>query len=455
MKKIILSAAILSMSLAFAQEKEVKAASDAIAAKDMKTAQAQIAAAESKMNGNVAMLEPEYQEQYYFAKGALSLQSGNTNDAAMMIAKIAEMGKSKIYSGKNSNKEKVYFIGKAAADASGITGLKEESYQPKTLESIKQFVSPMLQAASKQAVDAYNAKNYQVAGGKFKEVYYLLKAIGQDNAQYLYNAAISYGLAKDMTNANQLFTELLDSGYTGVETTYTAKSKDGTVAPYEKSMWDLLKKDPTYTDFKTETSKSIESDIYEAAVRLQIEDGKYDQALVTLNKGLKKFPNNLFLLEQKGIVYSKTGKTSEYVENQKGVLANNPKDPVAWFNLGVMQSKDPALKEEAKTSYLKAIELNPSLKNVYENLTYLELGDDEKAIEDYKALKKEGKIEAANDVLKKRKERFAKSLPFAEKWYLESPDNVQAVSLLKSFYQNAGNDAKYKEFKAKEDAMKK
>lgn len=456
MKKIILSVAILSMSLAFAQEKEVKAASEALVSKDMKTTKMQIQAADAKLNGNIYLLEPEYQEQYFLAKGVLLLQEGKSSEAVMMIAKIAEMGKSKIYSGKNSNKDKVYFIGKAAADASGISGLKEESYQPKSTETIKQFVNPMLQSANKEAVDAYNSQNYQLAGAKFKDVYYLLKAVGQDNGQYLYNAALSYGLAKDMTNANELFMQLIDSGYNGVETTYTAKNKTtGVVSQFDKTMWELSKKDPNYSEFKAETSKNIESDFYDAAVRLQVEDKKYDQALSTINKGLKKFPTNLYLLEQRGIVYNKTGKTSEYVDNLKGVLSNNPKDAVSWYNLGVMQSKEPAMVEEAKTAFMKAVELDPTMKNAYSNLTYLELGDDVKAIEEYKALKKQGNMDAANEILKKRKERFAKALPFAEKWYQADPTSVEAVSLLKSFYQTVGNDAKFKEFKAKEDAMSK
>ena len=456
MKKIILSVAILSLSFANAQDKEVKAAFAAAEVNNMNTVSEQISAADSKMNGNIALLEPELQEQYYYAKGVMLVKSGKTMEGAEVLAKITDLGKNKIFSGKNANKEKVYYVGKAAADASGISNLKEEKYQPTTANKLAQIINPILQKASQAGVDAYKAEKFTLAGDKFKEVYFLLKAAGQDNEQYLYNAALSYGLGKDMKNANEIFTKLIETGYTGEETTYTAKNKStGEIATFDKNMWELSKKDPNYSDFKSETSKSIESDIYDATVRVQIEDKKYDQALATIEKGLKKFPENLYLLEQRGVVYNKTGKTSEFIATLKKQVETNPKDATSWYNLGVMYSKDEAAKADAKAAYLKAIEIDPSLKNAYANLTSLELGDDTKAIDDYEALKKEGKMEEANNILKKRRERFASALPYAEMWYKADPKNAAVISLLKSFYRSGNNDAKFQEFKAKEEALSK
>ena len=54
-----------------------------------------------------------------------------------------------------------------------------------------------------------------------------------------------------------------------------------------------------------------------------------------------------------------------------------------------------------------------------------------------------------------RRARFAKALPYAEKWYAAEPNNIDAVSLLKGLYQTARNEAKFQEFKAKEAAMQK
>lgn len=453
MKKIILSVAILSLSFANAQDKEVKAAFTAVEAGDMSTATSQISAAESKLNGKTFLLEPTLQEQYLYTKGMMLLTSGKTTEGAAYLAKITDLGKNKIYSGKDASKNKVYYVGKAAADASGISGLKEENYQPKLLEAIKKLVNPMLQASNKEAVEAYNLKNYKVAGAKFKEVYNLLQSTGQDDAQYLYNSAISYGLAKDLTNANEIFTQLINSGYTGVSTTYTAKNKKtGEISNFEKSIWELSKKGADFIDFKTETSKSVESEIYEAAVRIQIEDKKYDQALTTIEKGLKKFPKNLYLMEQKGKVYYETGKTEEYVLTLRDQLSKNPNDATSWYNLGVLLSSNPASFDESKSAFLKAVELNPTMANAYQNLTFLHIGDDTKAIADFEALKKEERMDEANEILKKRKQRFINAVPYAEKWYELESGNRAAIIMLKNLYQAAGNEVKYKEFKAKEAA---
>jgi hypothetical protein len=126
------------------------------------------------------------------------LKNGKSLEGAEYLSKINDLGKNKIYVGKNANKDKVYFVGKSAADASGISSLKEDSYQPTTSGKLGQLINPILQKVSKDGLAAYNDKNYSVAGDKFTEVYYLLKATGQDNPQYLYNAALSYAFGKEM-----------------------------------------------------------------------------------------------------------------------------------------------------------------------------------------------------------------------------------------------------------------
>jgi hypothetical protein len=84
--------------------------------------------------------------------------------------------------------------------------------------------------------------------------------------------------------------ELVNSGYTGVETNYVAKNKEGKVENFDKNTWEMLKKSSDYSDFKTETTKSIEPEIYEETARLLIESGKNDEAIALIEKGMKKIP---------------------------------------------------------------------------------------------------------------------------------------------------------------------
>lgn len=457
MKKIILSLAVIATTFAFGQKKEIAAAFKAIESGNTSEANSLISAAESALGNKTYLLSPEILEQYYYVKGLSLLKSGKTAEGAAYLAKISDLGKNTIYTGKDSSKEKVYFVGKAAADASGISGLKEEKYAPTTVAKLSEALNPTIQAANKEAIDAYNAKNYAVAAPKFKEVYELLKAAGQDNKQYLYYAGINYALGDKKEEASAIYTDLIDSGYTGVETTYTAKNSSGEVQSLDKSTWENFKKLGAvsgYSDFKSETSKSIEPELYETAVALLIDTGKTDQALSLIDKGLKKFPANSRLTELQGNAYHKAGKTEEFVKNLKSQLAKDPKNKENWYNLGVLLSKDDSTKDEAIAAYQKAVEIDPKFSMAYQNLTYVTIGDDSKTLSEYESLRKAGKIEEANKVIADRRVRLAQALPYAEKWYESNPNDLDAVSLLKGIYLTTKNDAKAAEFKAKEEALK-
>ena len=120
-----------------------------------------------------------------------------------------------------------------------------------------------------------------------------------------------------------------------------------------------------------------------------------------------------------------------------------------------MLSKDPAKSAEAEATYKRLVELDPKYPNALNNLVFSIIGeDDAKTIEEYRNLKKAGKIDAANKVLEQRRARFQKALPYAEQMYQTDPNNKELVSLLKGMYMTTQNTAKYNEFKAKETAMK-
>lgn len=456
MKKLFLTVAVLTTTLAFAQKKEIAAAYKAAESGDNATAAAQISAAEAAMGTKTYLLEPAVLEQYYYAKGVSLMKSGKAAEGASYLAKINDLGKSEIYVGKDASKNKVYYVGKSAADASGITGLKPEKFAPTTSAKLAQALTPSIEAANKSALDAYNAKNYNAAAPKFLEVYNLLKAIGQENKQYQYYAALNYAMADNKVEAEKQYADLINSGYTGVETTYTAKNKEGKVESLDKTTWDLYKKmgsGSNYSDFKSETSKSVEQELYETNAALLIENGKYDEAIAFIEKASKKFPSNSKFNELKGNAYYKSGKTAEFVSSLKSQLAQNPNDKVNWYNLGVLLSSDEATKAEALAAYDKVIALDPSYTNALINATYLNMGDDKKAIDDYNSLRKAGKMDEANKILDARRARFAKAIPYAEKWYNVDQKNIEVVSLLKSFYNATKNEAKAAEFKAKETAL--
>lgn len=314
-------------------------------------------------------------------------------------------------------------------------------------------VNAQLQAANKAAMDAYNAKNYTVAAPKFLEVYNLLKGNGQDDKIYMYYAGLSHALANNNDEAIKIYTDLVNSGFTGIQTTYTAKEKKtGNVVPLDKTTWELMKKNSDYSDFKTEQTPSIEPELYETLTTLLLNAKKPTEALAIIEKGLAKYPNNAKLKDAQGTAYFASGNTEKFVSTLKEQLAKNPNDPTNWYNLGVMQSKNPATTEDAIASFKKAIELKPDMNNAHQNLVYTVIGDDSNAVDQINALRKD-KPDEATKLINARRERFTKALPYAEAWYKAAPDNIEAVTALKEIYVVTKNMDKVKEMKAKETEL--
>lgn len=458
MKKIFLSVALVGITFASAQKKEIAAAVKAVESGDISGTKTQLSAAEGLMGDKTYLLEPSVLEQYYYAKGLSLLKSGNALEGATYLAKISDLGKSKIYVGKDSSKNKVYFVGEAAKNASGIEGLKEETYTPTLVGKIGAAISPISEAANKIAADSFNSKNYAVAAPKFQEVYNLLKAAGQDNKLYLYYAALSYAQTDKKAEAIKIYNQLIDSGYTGSETNYIAiNKKSGKPENLDKSAWELYKKmgeSADYNNFKTEVSESKEPEFYETNAELLLEADRGDEAVALLDKGIKKFPTNVRLADLQGRAYLKAGKMDDFVKNLRNQIAKNPTEPINYYNLGIMLSKDPAKMTEAIDAFKKATELKPNYADAWQNLAYATIGDDSKAVDDINAARKAQKTELATQLLEARRARAAAAVPYAEKWYQVDSNNIEAVRLLKGLYQTGKNDVKSAEFKAKEEAMK-
>lgn len=460
MKKLILSLAVLSASLVWAQKKEIANAVKAVDSGDLTTANSEISKAEAIFGDKTYLLEPSVLEQYYYAKGLSLLKAGKNIEGAEYLAKISSLGAEGIYSGKDAEKNKVYFVGKDAADklGNGIS-LKQEKYSPALTEKLRAAINPLLQKANEEATTNYNNKKFDIAGEKFAETYYLFKAAGEDNKNFLYYSGVAYAQTENnKAKATDILSSLIKSGYTGAETVYTAKNtKTGNKENLDKAAFDLYKKTPDgagYSDFKIETTPSKQEELYEVTASLLFEQQKYDEAGKVAEEGLKKYPSNKSLSQVQSNSYFKSGKTNEFVDNLKAKIAKNPNDKESLYNLGVMLSKDPSKQAEAEATFKKLIEIDPKYPDALNNLVFAIIGEDETAINEYRDLKKAGKIDAANKVLELRRARFQKALPYAEKMYESDPNNKEVVSLLKGMYMTTQNTAKYNEFKTKEAALK-
>ena len=310
-------------------------------------------------------------------------------------------------------------------------------------------VNAKFDAVNKAAYDAFNAKNYAVAAPKFLEAYEILKASGKADESYKYNAALSYAVNSNIPEAIKIYEELIASGYTGVQTTYTAKDKQGQVQPFDKTMWEALKgKSKDYTDFKTEKTPSVEPELYETLATLYLNAKENDKAVAITEKGLAKFPNNPKLKDFQGTAYYASGNNDKFASVIKDQLAKDPSNAENWYNLGVMQSKNPSTAGEAETSFRKAIELKPNYSDAYLNLIYTMIGDEDASVKKINEMNRTNKAEGTK-LMEERRARFAKALPYAETWYKMQPENINAVSTLKDIYSITKNTEKAAVLKAK------
>jgi len=442
MKKVILSVALLSVSLVFAQKKEINNALKAIDGGNNAEALAQIEAADNALNGKIYLLKPSEQEDYYYAKGIALLKSGKTAEGASVLSKIGEM--KKVYEGRDNDKNRVYFIGKEQADKEGSgLNLKETAYTPSHLGDISTAVNPILQKAGQEAQTAYNDKNYEVAAQKFLQVTNLLKAVGQPDQTYEYYAAISYTLGKNNEKAVEVYQDLINSGYTGVKTTYSALNKKSNERENfsDKNTFELLKKSSDYADFKEETSKSVENELYQSAASLLIDSEKPAEAVEIIEKGLVKFPSDSRLQDLRILAYSRSGDDEKLAKSVQDAIDKNPNDKANWSNLGVLKSKNLETATEAEKAFKKALEIDPNFKPALQGIVfnlYLNPDRDSEMVDQINQARQDGNNDKANELLTERKGKFELALPYLEKLHQVDPSDFDVARTLASIYHSLG-----------------
>ena len=163
-------------------------------------------------------------------------------------------------------------------------------------------------------------------------------------------------------------------------------------------------------------------------------------------------------MDLKSLAYYKSGRTEEFISSLKQAVAKNPEDKTALYNLGVMLSKDPNKKSEAVSYFEKVISLDKKSTDAWQNLITLLIGDEEGFWNEYRPLRDSNKnkdIEKANKLMDDRKKRLLEAVSKAEEWHKSDPTNLDAIGRAKELYSALRNELKIKEFKAKEQALKK
>ncbi|MCB9203164.1 MAG: tetratricopeptide repeat protein [Flavobacteriales bacterium] len=459
MKKILLTVAFVSSIFAFGQKEEIESAKKIINDNPQQ--------AENLLNKVEKLItqetDPTLVNEFNYNKGVLALSNNNVLESAQYFAKVTDFEQNGYYEGKSTEtKNKKYYFSKKEADKAEQNGeiskVKHKTVAPIYTELIRSSLQTKASEINTEAAQAYQAKNYKEAGDKFSELHFVLKALNAEDPIYYYYSASAYYNADEKDKAIKILNDLIDMGFTGVTTTYVAtnKSTKTDITLKDKAQFELVKLNPDYENFRTETTPSVEGNIYHLIAVAYSDKEDYDNAIAYCEKGLTKVPNHQLLQDLQGTLYYKSGQTDKFVESLKKKVQLNPKDDTAYYNLGVMLSKDENTYDEAKTYFEKAIEINPSYTDAYVNLASLTIKPDDKLVKQINSLSSTSKdIQKRKALYAQRQNLFKEALPYLLKAYELNKEDIAVVSALKGAYSILENDAKYEEFKEKATQLRK
>lgn len=400
-----LFAAMMISGISLAQKSELRDAERAIKKGNESEAKAALGKVEALLsNANEAQ-----KAQYYFLKGNLSVE---------MLRKNKDF---------DANVENVI-------DAYGKLFEVEKNENHKYVKQAKEELKEVSQQVINKGIEANNASNYKVAGKQFLRAYDL----NPQDTVYLYYAASMAVNTKDYDNAIKHYKKLVDLGYTGQDSYYTAVEKaSGQVQSFGKDskMRDLMIKQGTHTDPKFVKEDSKRPEIIKNLALIYNQEGKTAEAEEAIAEARKANPNDTDLLLTQMDLALKAKNMGKYEELAKEALAQKPNDDLMLYNLGVI-SYQAGNYEEAKKYYEKAISINPRAENAYLNLAVLKLQPDEEITNKMNSLGMSAADNKKYEELKKQKNAiYDDARKDLEKVLEINKDNEEAKSTLKGIYR--------------------
>src|SRR5690606_11398904 len=137
---------------------------------------------------------------------------------------------------------------------------KEMTDDSSLLRDISPDLNNEANAALKKGNEAFQAKNYDLAGAEFLKSFYLYDAVGNNNNLLLYYAGIALLQTDNKAKSAEILQSLVDQGFTGVQTNYYAVEKDSgkEVAFATKQDMDTQVKLGLASEPRVETTESLE-----------------------------------------------------------------------------------------------------------------------------------------------------------------------------------------------------
>ncbi|MGQ8869889.1 tetratricopeptide repeat protein [Myroides sp. TSA_177.3] len=416
-KFVYLAAALMISGLSMAQKKELKDAEKAVKKGNVAEANAALSAVE----GVLGQATNDQKIQFYYLKSNLAFQQIEKNqDFDANVDRMVEAYKAIEAIDKNNK------FAKQANEELGTVASK----------------------VINKAIEDNNSSNYKGATKKFKQAF----DINPKDTLYLYYAASTAITSKDYPTATAYYKQLIDLGYKGNESYYTAVEKaTGEVQNFgqDSKMRDVLVKQGTHTDPKLVKEESKRPEIVKNLALIYYQEGQYDQAEKAIVEARKANPDDTNLMLTQMDLYLKSNNMGKYEEIAKEALSKNPNDDLLLYNLGVTSYQAGRI-EDARKYYEQAIRINPKNENAYLNMAFIKLQPDEELTNKMNSLGMSAADNKKYEQLQKEKKAiYRDAMNDLEKVLAINPTNEEAIQTLKNIYRALEMNDKLKALEAK------
>lgn len=400
--------------------------------------------------------------QYY------SIANGDIEEGVSILLREVEFAGLKLYNVKASivnNMSAPLLLGQTVIEQLGpilINGNKLQILNKNNYTEDKH--GSIIKKVSNEAHEAYKLEKYDIAANRYTELYTLLKEKDYNSKIYLYYAAINYDLAGKKEEAIDIYSELINSGYTGIYTKYFVTNREtNEEIEVNKDNYEKIKKYArnNYKNLRKEQAPSIELELYENLVELLYEMKRYNKAKDILDRGIKKFANSLWLNKYQAYIYYKTGEIDKSIEIFKRLVNMEPNEETYWYHLGILQLKINDIKN-SEFSLKKTLDINPNNVNALKTIIYDIYITNHNMnilyqINRYNSRYNLNTIYQANGSTNEEefKKSLKKGLPYMEQLHKIEPNNIHVIKYLKEIYIYLNDNNKYIYIKALEDSLKK
>lgn len=416
-KQVLIFSAILISTLAFAQKNELKDAEKAL--KNGNSADARVALA--SLEGSIDTADEKYKTKYYFLKGQVYQDMATKGLETQASYEKSVEAYNKLISIEESGKKK---------------------YTDESKQALEKMSADLVNAA----IEANKNENYGVAAKKLRMAY----LINKENTDYLYFAATTAVSSGDYDNALVYYKELKDMEYTGITTQYFATEVESNEeTEVTKTEYELYKKSKEYTNLREEETESRFPEIVKNIALIYTQQGKVEEAIAAVKDAREANPTDVDLLLTEANLYIKNGQKDKFKEVMEEAAVKDPTNPVLFFNLGVISAEQGDVKG-AKAYYEKALEVDPDYKDSYLNLSALILDQERPIVDEMNSLGTSRADNARYDELKqKREDLYRSAIPYLEKLLAIDANDLDALKTLMNIYGTLGDNAKFKEVKAR------